>query len=213
MRGRESIPSYLGAFLSFGIAMVMLVYASIKFSHLMMKHNPTIASFTVEGDIDPEDRFNFRDNGLKFAFGIEGFIDQELKEDPRYVKFFARLYGFKDGEIYEKFIPVHHCTSEELDDFATPVSEAQGLVNAFKNQPKRNLYCIDWEKYGDELEIWSTENDENTYQRFEYVLMPCNYVHAEVSDINDTVAEECVRDRQAQIDYLGNIRLIFLVTE
>ena len=188
MRGRESIPSYAGCLLSFAIACIMVVYASIKFSHLMTKHNPQISTFTVEGAIDPEDKFNFRDNGLKFAFGIEGFIDQELKEDSRYVKYFARLYGFKDGVTYEKFIPVHHCTSEELDEFATPVSESVGLINAFKTQPKRNLYCIDWEKYGNEIEIWSTENDESSYQRFEYVLMPCNYVHAELGPTNDTVA-------------------------
>ena len=87
----------------------------------------------IIGAIDPEEKFNFRDNGLKFAFGIEGFIDKELKEDPRYVKFFARLYGYKDGSKYEKFIPVHHCTSEELDDFATPVSESVAQINAFKN--------------------------------------------------------------------------------
>ena len=43
--------------------------------------------------------------------------------------------------------------------------------------------------------------------------MPCNYVHAEIAPTNDTVAEECVRDKQEQMDYLGNIRLIFLVTE
>ena len=41
----------------------------------MTKHNPSIASFTEEDAINPDDKFNFRDNGLKFAFGIEGFID------------------------------------------------------------------------------------------------------------------------------------------
>ena len=75
MRGRESIPSYAGCLLSFAIACIMVVYASIKFSHLMTKHNPSIASFTEEDAINPDDKFNFRDNGLKFAFGIEGFID------------------------------------------------------------------------------------------------------------------------------------------
>ena len=33
--------------------------------------------------------------------------------------------------------------------------------------------------------------------------MPCNYIHAEVEDIGDTVAPECDIDPEHQFDYLS----------
>ena len=56
-----------------------------------------------------------------------------------------------------------------------------------KESPNRHLFCIDWEKFGSEVAIWGTENDEISYQRFEYLILPCNYVHAEFGDIGDSV--------------------------
>ena len=43
--------------------------------------------------------------------------------------------------------------------------------------------------------------------------MPCNYVHAEVGPTEDFVAEECIEDREAQMNYLGNMRMLFLLSE
>ena len=60
--------------------------------------------------------------------------------------------------------------------------------------PDRNLYCLDWEKYGEELEIWGVDFDVDSYQRFEFVLVPCNYVHPTTDDF---VADECIADRDA----------------
>ena len=52
-----------------------------------------------------------------------------------------------------------------------------------------------------------------SYQRFEYVLVPCNYVHAEIGPTDDKVAEECIADRDEQMKYLGNMRLVIYTTE
>ena len=75
------------------------------------------------------------------------------------------------------------------------------------------MFCLDWDKLGDDIAIWGTENDELNYQRFEYVLLPCNYVHAEFAQTGDSIADGCIADRDKQIDYLGNMRSIFLTTE
>ena len=65
----------------------------------------------------------------------------------------------------------------------------------YKTSKTRHLYCLDWEKFGDELGIWGTENDEIVYQRFEYVLLPCNYVHAEFGPTDDYIKDECIADQ------------------
>ena len=136
-----------------------------------------------------------------------------MKDDTRYVKSFARFYGNKNGESYQHIFPYHKCTEEDFNAFPAPVPEASGLLEAYKSSPTRNLYCLDWDKFGDELAIWGVEDDEISYQRFEFVLVPCNYVHTEFGDIGDTVAKECIPDRDKQMNYLGNIKLVVFSTE
>ena len=62
----------------------------------MQRHNPAVSSFLKRGVFDSENVLNFDSVDIRFAFGIEGFLDKELKDDPRYVKAFARFYGYKD---------------------------------------------------------------------------------------------------------------------
>ena len=44
-------------------------------------------------------------------------------------------------------------------------------------------------------------------------MLPCNYVHTEFGDVGDSIAEECIADRDKQMEYLGNMRIIMLATE
>ena len=54
---------------------------------------------------------------MKIAFSVSGFLDEEIKDDPRYVKYLVRLYGKKEGVKYEQILGYHKCLSEELDSF------------------------------------------------------------------------------------------------
>ena len=90
--------------------------------------------------------------------------------------------------------------------------EAAGILEVYKSSPTRNLYCLDWDKFGDELAIWGVEDDEISYQRFEFVVVPCNYVHTEFGDIGDSVSSECIPDRDQQMEYLGNFKFVVLST-
>ena len=124
-----------------------------------------------------------------------------------------RLWYKRNGIEGERIFPYHYCTAEELDEFAPPVQDSVGLFEIYKKSDTRHLYCLDWEKFGNELSIWGTENDEIAYQRLEYVLLPCNYVHAEFGPTDDYKAKDCNDNRDEQIKYLGNMRLIVLTTE
>lgn len=72
---------------------------------------------------------------------------------------------------------------------------------------------MDWDKLGDQLEIWGTENDEISYQRFEWLFVPCNYLHGYLGDSGDTISEKCIADKKQQQEYLGNMRVIVLIDE
>lgn len=75
------------------------------------------------------------------------------------------------------------------------------------------LYCLDWEVTKNELNFWGQEKTRSNYQRFEFVLAPCNYLHREVEDIGAVVAEECIEDLKKQMDYLTNMKLVILTRE
>ena len=64
---------------------------------------------------------NLQENGVRFAFGIEGFLDKELKDDPRYVKWIVRTFT-KVGidKKTERILPYHRCTEEDFDRFHEP---------------------------------------------------------------------------------------------
>ena len=160
MRGREAVPTICGAIVTFTIIIITILYATIKFVQLMSRANPLVSSFLKESVFDSNHQINFRDSNIRFAFGVEGFLDKELKEDPRYVKGFARIAGKKDGKNYERMIPYQKCSEEDFAEFAPPAPEAEGLLEIYKSgSNQRALYCLDWEKYAEELEIWGIQEN------------------------------------------------------
>ena len=62
------------------------------------------------------------------------------------------------------------------------------------------------------MQIFSVTNDDN-YQRFEFVLLPCNYVHSEFEDRGDTVHPDCDANLENQKKYLGNMKSIIYIEE
>ena len=40
------------------------------------------------------------------------------------------------------------------------------------------------------------------------MIVPCNYVHAEVGVTDDSIHPSCIGDQKGQEDYLGNIRTV-----
>lgn len=74
-----------------------------------------------------------------------------------------------------------------------------------KNDAGRGLNCID---YTDEIiQIYGEELDPD-YQRIDFMLSPCNYILTEYGFTGDTIHEECVRDLEAQKEYLGPINFM-----
>ena len=70
-----------------------------------------------------------------------------------------------------------------------PSPEAEKTLEKILKSEKRNLYCFDWDKLGDELGVWGVA-DRNAYRYIEMLLTPCN-----TSGWDGTIIEdECVQD-------------------
>ena len=138
-----------------------------------------------------------KEAGIRFAFAVEGFLDGEIKDSPEFVKYMVRLMGKQDGIEYEQILDYHKCTAEELELFAEPSRETASPLEVYKQGTKKHLFCVNWDKLDNgELSVWGVENDDN-YQRWEFVLLPCNYVHKEFGDIGDTVHKNCTASKKA----------------
>ena len=87
---------------------------------MITKHNANVTSVLETDVFDYNDILNLSDIGFKLAFSVRGFVDKELKDDPRYVKYLARIIGKKDGEWYDKEVPYHRCTDDDWDKFPPP---------------------------------------------------------------------------------------------
>ena len=132
-----------------------LIYAVIKMIHMLGGVNPIINSLTIPAYYTAFDKIILDEINFKMAFTIEGFIERKMKNDPRYVKWIVRMFGQADGEEYEKIIPHHKCTYEEIAAFSTPDPKDAETVEKFMADPDRGFYCID---YTDpDIYVWGEE--------------------------------------------------------
>ena len=67
--------------------------------------------------IDIENPLNLNSKNAKIAFSFRGYVDQELKDDPRYVKWFIRTNGKKNGKQFNTIHPHRLCTEEDYAEF------------------------------------------------------------------------------------------------
>ena len=91
--------SLVGGFVSLLIIIVTFSYATSKMIDLSQKKDPFITQSEEEGFYDAEFGININEANFRFALGAYGF-DGEAKNDPRYVKWIARVTWVKDGEEY-----------------------------------------------------------------------------------------------------------------
>ena len=111
--------------------------------------------------------------GFKLAFSVESYFNAEMKADPKYVKYIVRIYGLRNGIEFQEMIPFHKCTDDDYNDFLQPLNGVEDQFKLIRDNEKRGMFCIDdYENF----KIYG--NEKNTdYQRFEIILVPCNYLH------------------------------------
>ena len=81
------------------------------------RHNPNVSSWVEQDVVESSTKLNFRDEQIRIAYGVEGYLDKELKDSDMYVKVFSRLVLTEQGKKGEVIIPHHRCEPEEFDRF------------------------------------------------------------------------------------------------
>ena len=87
------------------------MYASLKFTHLVTKHNPSTNSFYKENYYESGEGIDLKAWNVKLAFTIEDtYGERKHKNDPRYVKWLVKISGYSEGKAYQRIYPYHRCT-------------------------------------------------------------------------------------------------------
>ena len=151
-----------------------------------------------------EDIFDTHERNFRMAFALADYFTEEMKNDPRYVKWFARYCIFKNNEAECREIPMHLCKDEDYEKFFPVEERSAEKLNTMRTTPGRGMLCIDWETAG--VEFYGTESS-GTYSELDVVVMPCNMRNTALGGLDDNISNECVADLAAQIEYMGPMNM------
>ena len=191
MSGATTVHTKMGGFLSFIMFILVMIYASLKLIQLQDRNNPNISQFLEENIYDHTEKLDLNEAQFRIAFSVEGFHDREMKDDHRYVKYLVRLYGHLDFQKVEYALPFHKCTESDWALFPPASRDSLGAWTDIKDDPKRNMFCIDWD--GDRNIFGNYRNPD--FRGIDIVFAPCNYWHHLEGDFEDTVHPDCVWDQ------------------
>ena len=60
-----------GGLLSVALLIVILLFASVKFDHLMTKFNPQMSQYFL--DLEKDEKLDLKETGFRIAFAIEDY--------------------------------------------------------------------------------------------------------------------------------------------
>lgn len=116
------------------LSCLFLLFSAIKFEHLWNRFNPQISSYLLE--VEDDVTINLNDRDFRLAFSIEDYVwPHRLKDDPAYTKWFARIWGKKEGVPYEKQLDLHLCTDVDYSEFYPIRDASAALYDAIRADP------------------------------------------------------------------------------
>ena len=149
-RGKSTVNTQLGGFVSVLIVILTLTMAAVKLVHLIEKHNPNITNYEIEHEDNPH--MNLDKENFRIAYSLEDVYEPfSLRDDPDYVKWIFRKFKKEDGILRQRVLESHKCTEEDFAHFYPTVPTSSVHLDAIKADPKRGFYCLNWSEDSDSL--------------------------------------------------------------
>ena len=161
LKGDYAIKTSIGSALSLISAVIVLIYAASKTSHIQSVTGQTISTYFTAEDTSRENKLNLNDRNFRIAFAFENFDTGKLVDDPHYVRWIFRITGYKDNEWYHHILPYHKCTEEDYAEFYPIRSAQKATLESIQEDADRGFFCFDWNDE-EPLEIFGdTENNSD----------------------------------------------------
>ena len=173
IKGESKVNTLPGGICTVLILWITLAFATRKAIVLSNHTDVDISTHIDKNAFPPTETVPVKDLGFKMAFTMQDFLTRELKNDPRYVKWFLMMYGKRNGEWFDEVIPYHECSVQELYDMGPVGENAQPILDVFIER-ELPLFCLD--SYPEDMMLGGYR-DEDTYYRLEFIMTPCNYIH------------------------------------
>ena len=100
IQGDSQVKTVFGGVLSVLVITLTLMYSKMKFIDLMERKNPQLIEQELSEYFETSSVVNLNDINFRMAFTVEGYLDKERKDDPRYIKYMVVLRGREDGNNY-----------------------------------------------------------------------------------------------------------------
>ena len=108
--------TFIGGIITSAIYLIVISYAVGKMLDLYKRKNPIISDNTLAdyyGTHEPVSMGDFR-----IAVSVRGKNDKQIKNDPKYIKWIARMRNFEGGDVPpETPMPLHECSASDLEKF------------------------------------------------------------------------------------------------
>lgn len=190
LQGETVIRTKTGGIVTCIIMIILLAYGSFKLMQVFDPERPQVTYYTEKVAFDSEVKRDLNKINFKFAVSVENYFTRELRDSERYLKYFFRIFGMKNGEPYQQVIPSRRCNETDWEQFPPPSKDSRDAFEDIKTNAKRGMYCMDM-KPEEKMEIFGNENNRE-YQRIEVIITPCNYINTEFGYKGDFIDPECV---------------------
>ena len=130
--------------MTFIVYYLLFLFAVVKFSHLLTKHNPQIVEYEETDALDSTDVYNPGEaEDFMIAVGLFHFLTGEPINDPRYIKWINMFSRFdREGFTPINAYNLHPCTEEDYKRFYPPEKQAEDKVEELKRS--NGLFCMDF---------------------------------------------------------------------
>lgn len=86
------------------------VFALLKLQKFASRSIPSVNQFVKVDAFDETDIFDSDKEGFMMAFALTDYVTGEVKEDPRFIKWFAEYTTVNDGKKHSREVPIASCT-------------------------------------------------------------------------------------------------------
>lgn len=129
---------------------VTFIFATLKFQHMLMRHDPVINTY-VEEDGLQDMVFDTKNSDFQIAVGLGKYLTNIVYNDPHYLHWIASFYiaGRDENDPESKKVKMHPCTTEDYAKFFPTAAPFRNEIDNLRQQG--GLFCLDWQKEGVEL--------------------------------------------------------------
>ena len=108
--------------------------------------NPQVNIYEDKDSLIGTDGIDPTIESFQMAFALDNASTLEIKNDARFVKWYAVQWIGEGGNIKRRAIPMHQCTEKDYKKFYPPSKTSIDVIQRLKDE--NGLYCVDWESAG-----------------------------------------------------------------